>query len=304
MSNILVYGEALVDIVPTEQQPLAPLLPALGGGPFNAAIAASRLGGAVGFVSCVSNDHFGVLLHHALVDNGVDVSGVTRSDLPTSLAVTSLDKQGAASYTFYVEGTADRTATPVVPTALPRVAAVGTLSLALPPAAQRYIDCAKSLHEQGTLLVLDPNLRHITRTREHHDRLAALLPSVDVIKLSDEELDFFTPEELAQVPITVVTRGGAGLLVQTPHFTTSVTAPSITVADTIGAGDTVMGSLLVAFDTLLAGGLQVTDLTEQHWHTVLNFAASAAAVTCTRHGAQPPYRKEVAETWQQVAALV
>lgn len=102
---ITVCGEALVDLVPTDPGALAPLVPALGGGPFNVAITAARQGAPTRLLSRISTDAFGEQLVHTLTREHVDLSLLQRGDEPTSLAVTSLAADGSASYTFYLEGT-------------------------------------------------------------------------------------------------------------------------------------------------------------------------------------------------------
>lgn len=283
-----VYGEGLVDLVPTSPEPLAALAPALGGGPFNAAIAASRLGSAVQFHSRVSTDAFGEQLISALTAADVDVSAVQRGDEPTTLAVTTLGPDGSASYSFYLEGTADRLADPAAPAL--DVAAFGTLSLALEPAASRYARVMRELWEAGTLTVLDPNIRTLTDTAEHRARLAGLLDCVDVLKLSEEEVEFFGGREaFAQVPVVVTTRGGEGLRIDVADTRIDIPALSVEVADTIGAGDTILGAILSRIDGATRIGLADLD-----WVEIGRFAAAAAAITVSRTGAQPPRAVEVA----------
>lgn len=106
---IIVGGEALVDLVPTVAgDGSAALRPALGGGPFNAAIAMARLGADTGFLSRISTDGFGNSLAARLRDEGVDLDLVQRGDELTTLAVTDTSDPGAVRYGFYVNGTADR----------------------------------------------------------------------------------------------------------------------------------------------------------------------------------------------------
>ena len=110
---ITVCGEGLVDLVPIHSSNhtdsrLLPLTPALGGGPFNVAITAARQGEPTQFLSRVSTDNFGDALIDRLTSENVDTSLVQRGQEPTTLAVTSLNPDGSASYSFYIDGTADR----------------------------------------------------------------------------------------------------------------------------------------------------------------------------------------------------
>mgnify|MGYP001756794441 FL=1 len=109
-----------------------------------------------------------------------------------------------------------------------------------------------------------------------------------LLKLSEEEVEFLGAEALEEVPVVVTTRGGEGLSVRTSSVSVQAPPVAVDVADTIGAGDTVMAALLS----------QLVDkepaaLTEAEWQSVLHFAATAAAITVSRTGAQPPTRAEV-----------
>lgn len=188
-STVTVCGEGLVDLVPTAAGGLSPLVPALGGGPFNAAIAASRLGAPVKFLSRLSTDGFGYELVSRLEAEGVDTALVQRGPEPTTLALTSIGADGSASYTFYIEGTADRMVQP--PESIETdIACFGTVSLALDPGASRYGELLHRLSAAGTFIALDPNIRPFYANDAHKAFLESLYPSVDLLKLSDEEEEF------------------------------------------------------------------------------------------------------------------
>ncbi|WJZ03528.1 carbohydrate kinase family protein [Corynebacterium freiburgense] len=291
---ITVCGEGLIDLVPTSTAPLAPLQPALGGGPFNVAIAAARLGAPTRFLSRLSNDAFGEALVGRLREEQVDISLVQRGPEPTTLAVTSLGIDGSASYTFYTEGTADRYIEPDMGLQT-GIACFGTCSLALEPGASRYAELLRTLSDSGAFIALDPNIRPFYATAAHHKFLHALLPYVTLLKLSDEEVEFLGPSD---VPARVITRGAQGLRVEARGMLIDVPSPPVTVQDTIGAGDTIMGALLAQIE--LYGGADprqfIADLTADQWRELLQYAATAAAITCSRVGANPPTRSEVDHT--------
>lgn len=286
---ITVYGEALVDLVPESTQPLAKLQPALGGGPFNVARALGRLGSEVAFQSRLSNDAFGSLLEQSLIDAHVDVSKCQTGIEPTTLAVAALRDDGSAEYTFYVDGTADRLAQPT-PVA-EGYAVFGTLSLALEPGAQRYAEAAEASARLGAVVCLDPNIRPAFASQKHRLFLRGMLESVTVLKLSDEEVDFLG--DTSHVPIVVTTLGSNGLQVRAPFGTLRVDAPRVTVADTIGAGDTIMAALVHQFDIRGLDRDALLALDESAWEEVLRFAANAAAITVSRTGADTPTHQEV-----------
>lgn len=209
---ITVYGEALVDLVPTSTDPLAPLQPALGGGPFNVARALGRLGADVEFQSRLSSDAFGTALKRSLLDAGVHLSNCPTGQEPTTLAVTALAADGSATYTFYVDGTADRLATPTPVTG--GYAVFGTLSLALEPASLRYAEAASASAKAGAVVCLDPNIRPAFASEKHRLFLRGMLDDVTVLKLSDEEVDFLG--DTSRVPVVVTTLGGEGISVRAP----------------------------------------------------------------------------------------
>lgn len=288
-SHITVYGEALVDLVPAAADPLAPLTPALGGGPFNVARALGRLGADVAFQSRLSDDAFGRALHDSLAADGVDLSRCPQGPEPTSLAVTALAPDGSAAYTFYVDGTADRLAEPE-PVA-EGYAVFGTLSLALEPASLRYAAAARQSADAGAVVCLDPNIRPAFASEKHRLFLRGMLDSVTLLKLSDEEVEFLG--DTSHVPVVVTTLGGDGIRVRAPFGTAEVATPAVEVADTIGAGDTVMAALV---HQLAARGLDrsgVAALGEDDWRAILSFAARAAAITISRTGADTPYLHEL-----------
>lgn len=313
MREIVVCGEALVDVVQqgggrhdTTAGGLAPLQPALGGGPFNVAITLGRLGSAVSLLSAVSTDTYGDAVLDALRAAGVGTALVQRRDEPTSLALATIADDGSAHYSFYVEGTADRAIDD--PGALPpTVAAVtfGTLSLVLEPGATVYENLMRRCRAEGRVVVLDPNIRPavIADPEAYRRRFRSWMSSVDVVKLSDEDAAWLnkgsagssTTDWLADgVAAVVTTEGASGLTVRTAVGEVSSPAPAVDVVDTISAGDSVLGGLVNHLDRrgrLTPGA--VRSLTLQQWREAAEFAAHVAAVTVSRPGADPPWAGEL-----------
>ncbi|PSM42200.1 carbohydrate kinase [Streptomyces dioscori] len=300
---IVVAGEALIDLVPGESGALAALAPRRGGGPYNTAVALGRLGSPTAFCSRISTDAFGEALAEGLREADVDVSSVQRGAEPTTLAVASIAADGSAGYSFYVEGTADRLFS--APDRLPdgtRAVSFGTCSLVLEPGASAYEELMRSASARGVFTTLDPNIRAglIPDPDAYRARFKSWLPSVTLLKLSEEDARWLggTPREwLASGPSAVViTRGGDGLTAFTRDGGEySVPGEPVDVVDTIGAGDTVNAALLhglAARDALSAAG--PADLGAAGWAELLRFAARAAAITCSRPGADPPYAHELA----------
>ncbi|MFI6283779.1 carbohydrate kinase [Streptomyces sp. NPDC051018] len=297
---IVVAGESLIDLVPQGPgEPLPALLPRPGGGPYNTAVALGRLGARAAFCSRMSTDGFGDALLAGLGEAGVDTSLVRRGPEPTTLAVASLGADGSAGYHFYAQGTADRLFE--LPPLLPRAAravAFGTCSLVLEPGASAYEELLRREAGRGLFTLLDPNVRPglIPDADAYRKRFRGWLPYVSLLKLSQDDARWLggVPEG---PPAVVLTRGAEGLTVfPRAGGEISVPAAEVTVADTIGAGDTVNAALLQGLASLGAlSSAALADLPPDAWRKVLRFAAHAAAVTCSRTGAEPPYAWELHE---------
>lgn len=304
---IVVGGEALVDLVPQFDVPpsaqsdveLAPLVPHLGGGPFNTAVGAGRLGAEVSFLSRVSTDQFGELLLARLRESGVHTGLVQRGDEPTMLAVVEL-RDGAATYTFHVG--ADRLIADPGPLHA-SVLALGTLGMILEPGATVYESVLRREAAAGALTVLDPNIRAqlIPDADAYRARFESWLPDVRVLKVSEEDAAWLSGGHggvhgrdaarswLRHGPEAVVlTRGADGLVGLTRDAEIEVPSGRVPVADTIGAGDTVHAALLAR---LARGGT----LDRAWWEWTLRYASAAAAVTVSRVGADPPWAGELVD---------
>lgn len=310
---IVVGGEALVDLVPaptTVRGELGPLLPRLGGGPYNTAVALGRLGAPVTFLSRLSTDSFGDALLDRLRCAGVHTDLVQRGDEPTTLAVVTLATDGSARYTFHVQGTADRlVADPGPLPAGVTVLSLGTLSLLLEPGASVYEAMLRRESARGILTVLDPNVRAglIGDADEYRARFRSWLPDIGVLKVSEDDLRWLARrnDDESTEPVVdewlragaraiVLTRGAAGLTAACGDLRVDVPAVAAKVVDTIGAGDTVHGALLAWLHTHAMSTPQDVDkLDTTGWADALTFAARAAAVTVSRVGAEPPYAAEL-----------
>ncbi|MFF7384941.1 PfkB family carbohydrate kinase [Streptomyces griseoluteus] len=313
---IVVAGEALIDLVPAPATSdpataLPPLLPRRGGGPYNAAVALGRLGSPTAFCSRVSTDAFGTALLSGLRDAGVDTALVQRGPEPTTLAVADVGSDGSAGYGFYTEGTADRlfTLPPALPDGVTALLA-GTCSLVLEPGASAYEALLERESARGVFTALDPNIRAglIADAGAYRERFLSWLPHVSLLKLSVEDaewladigsgeaLDVHLSAWLERGPAAIVlTRGGDGLSVWSRGAGwLSVPGAPVAVADTIGAGDTVNAALLHRLrETGALNHRAVAGLDAGVWRDVLGFAARAAALTCSRPGAEPPYAWEL-----------
>jgi fructokinase len=300
---IVVVGEALVDLVIDAD---GGVTAALGGAPVNTSRTCGRLGAEVTYGGAISVDRFGCMLAAQLEADNVGLDLVERCEQPTTLAVAELDRRGAASYRFYVEGTSAPSYTTKLEGRHPKWLFTGGLGLVFEPMAdtietmldERPTDCA---------VMVDVNCR--PRVVGHRDRYSSRLERVlahaDVVKVSDEDLAYLRPgsepldaarELLAHGPsVVLATAGGRAVHVLTAAGSTSVPVPDVDVIDTIGAGDSFSGGFLAWWS---AAGRSVDELTSlDDVVSAVEAAVAVAGVTCARRGADPPWRHELPPDW-------
>lgn len=306
---ILSCGEALIDMLPRiSKQGEACFAPYAGGAVFNTAIALGRLGAPSAFFSGVSTDMLGEILADTLAASKVDTAYLARSGRPTTVAFVKL-VNGQATYAFYDEGTAGRMLSEDQLPALPAdVSALffGGISLVNDPAASTYE--ALQARECGTrVTMIDPNIRPgfiEGKEREYRARITRMIARADLVKLSDEDLHWLEGAGdlgalargiLARGPkVVFITEGAKGARAVTASQDRFVAATPVTVADTVGAGDTFNAGVLAALHQ--AGVLSkaaVAALPDAVLDAALSLGTRAAAVTVSRPGANPPWADEL-----------
>jgi fructokinase len=293
--SIWVCGEVLIDILPSG--------PVVGGGPANTAKALARLGHDVHFIDGISSDAYGQSARSELLNDSVNLDLALASDKPTCTATVTLDAAGGASYEFLIDGTAtfDFAASwlPDPYRYQPQVLHIGTLVTVIEPGASALYDWAMQVAELAPI-VFDPNIRpSVMPDRDLYEAAVEKWAALSaVIKASDDDLAWLFPgqaiEDVANrwindgAFLVVVTRGANGLVGFTSDGRVEVPGVKVDVVDTVGAGDTV-GAIVV--EAMLAHGL--VELRGDLLRSVLTRAAAAAAITCSRKGAQPPYKHEL-----------
>lgn len=300
---IVVCGEALIDMIHNGDRTQRAMP---GGGPFNTARALARLGVPTGFLGHLSDDAFGKQLASMLEADGASLEYATVGPEKTTIAVAEVDSDGLAEYQFLVQGTsAPNLTSDMVPADFgPEVNALhlGTLGLVLEPMAGTLVDLARREHGRR-LLMLDPNIRPgLAPDDEYRDRLRNVIALSTIVKGSDTDLAWLYPgleyDRAAErildegVPVVVVTLGAEGAFGATAHARIHVPAPQVHVVDTIGAGDA-FGAALLAWlydHDCISPDLR---LDERELRAALDYACLAAAITCTRAGADPPRKAEM-----------
>ncbi len=305
----VVCGEALMDVFAAGDTPTGVALDArVGGSPFNVAVGLARLAQPSTFFSAVSRGFLGDRLMQALTTEGVNTSAVFRSDAPTTISLVGLDAQGVPSYAFYGEGCADRLlgvdALNLLPATISAIN-VGSYATVVEPTAATQRALIEREYRR-TVIAYDPNIRLNVEPdlAPWKDMLAWMLPRAHLVKVSEEDLQLLLPgvaletfaaDALAQgVKWVVVTRGGDGAVAWNALGSVTVPPVKVAVIDTVGAGDTIQAGLLTwlaEHDCLSLAG--VGGLSLAQIELALQFAARAAAITCSRRGADMPRRAEL-----------
>ena len=301
MYDVVALGELLIDFAPKSADAAGyPTLAANpGGAPGNFLAALSRYGLRTALLAKVGDDLFGRLLVKTIRDAGIDARGVAVDPTVfTTLAFVSLDAAGERDFSFARKPgadtclRADEIDEKMIASA--RVFHFGTLSLTDEPAASATRRAIEIAREKGLVVSLDPNLRK-PLWRSDNDARAAIewsLRQADIVKLSDEEIDFLwglSPEEGARrllgeygASLVYATLGPDGCLAATAAHMVRVTAPEgIRPVDTTGAGDIFGGS---AMSRLLRLGKAPSELDADDLSDIVRFACTAASLSTQRYG--------------------
>jgi fructokinase len=306
---LLSCGDALIDFVPAKAADgRDAFVPVVGGSCMNVAVAMSRLGPPTGFVGGVSTDMFGEMIAAHLAASKVDLRYVERAPRETTLAFVRF-VDGEPTYAFYDETTASRLWS-YQPGAIPFPAIdalhLGSVPLVNEPSSSSFMSlfaAAKGL----TTLSFDPNCRPsvVADKAAYSARMAGFAGLADIVRMSDMDFEYLFGgtdwDERAEALLSggaslyVLTRGGEGAIAwHREAGKVVVPAPAVGVVDTIGAGDTFQAGLLVALKE--AGRLEVealSGISAGELEAALRFGVTAAAITCSRAGANPPWRHEM-----------
>lgn len=306
---ILSCGEALIDMLPrTSTGGEACFAPYAGGAVFNTAIALGRLGAPSAFFSGVSTDMLGEILAETLAASKVDTRHLARSGRPTTVAFVKL-VNGQATYAFYDEATAGRMLSLDQLPSLPgdvQALFFGGISLVNDPAASTY-EALQARESAARVTMIDPNIRPgfiAGQEDSYRARIGRMIARADMVKLSDEDLHWLEgPGDLVALArgilargpkVVFITEGAQGARAVTATQNRFVAATPVTVADTVGAGDTFNAGVLAS---LHAGGAltkaRVAALSDAELDAALSLGTRAAAITVSRPGANPPWAHEL-----------
>lgn len=310
----VVCGEALYDLFVTGEGAKGQfdIDARAGGSPFNVALGMARQGAKVGLLTGLSSDAMGQRLAGILADEGVEPEYLVRTDRRTTLSVIDLAPDGTPAYAFYGADSAD---CGLAPSDLPPIAGdvsglhFGSYSIAVTPVADALAQLAT--REAHRFISLDPNVRPTIQTDaeiwkariDHLRRLAGM------VKVSDEDLGLLYPgaapldiarDWAAEGPaMVVVTRGGGDVLAVRGGDTVQIPAHPVEVIDTVGAGDTFQATLLAALDAHPDPAAALSVMDREGIEALLHRAATAAAITCSRRGADLPLAADIDAAMQK-----
>jgi fructokinase len=306
--TFLVVGESLVDIVVPSGG--GDRHDAVGGSCLNVAVGLSRLDVPTTLMTRIGEDRLGEMI----VDH-VRASAVTLSEgsvVPggvTSTATAHLDEQHAATYDFEIVWD-------LPPQALPGDATgvhVGSLGSSLSPGRAAVVDLVRQAVEADVFVSYDPNIRpfFLEDAAQAWREVLEIAGGTRLLKLSDEDLRLLRPDDAeddvcrellsaGRTELVVLTRGEKGAKAFTDGATIDVPAPTTDVVDTVGAGDSFMAAMLAMLSdwgVLTGGEGRLSALDDDRVELLVRGAITAAAITCSRRGANPPRRQELPAAW-------
>ncbi|WP_255456099.1 carbohydrate kinase [Tropicibacter sp. Alg240-R139] len=291
---ILCCGEAVMDLVPLADGSDA-LLPVVGGAAVNCAVALSRLGVSVGFVGALSTDAIGERIFEHLLRQGVDTSLTHQSAKPSTLAVAQLLPDGIR-FTLFDENSAGRSITtdqlPTIPKNT-QALVFGGISLAHAPAAAAFELMITRAGRRVTWLDLNIRPSVIGDAEDYRARLIRMIRLASVVKVSDEDLDWFGPlPDLRDDQLLLHTCGAAGAEARMGSWGCHVPAPKVEVRDTVGAGDTFNAGVLASLvHSDVLGPMAKID--KPSLVAAIAFGVRAASFSVNHAGAHAPTQKEI-----------
>ncbi len=319
---IVVIGEALIDLI-EDKSTAGRYQAVVGGANANVAIALARAGAKQQLLARISSDAFGQKIHQRLVDNKVGLDYAIAAKEPTSVAIASIGSSGGASYSFYVENTADwgwtkdelptqQTMTAIGATALQ----FGCLTMAMPPGNTVVEAWAKEYFEKDLLtLSHDVNVRPALGFDADAERVRVerVNSFSHLIKASDDDINWLygleagaNVDQIAwdwigdSAKIVFVTRGGDGASIYRKNKTKlDVASRKVKVQDSVGAGDTFCANTLAQLQKIGALGSgafeRLAALSDKQLIAIAKVSSVAASMACEKTGAEPPTDFELAE---------
>lgn len=304
--DVIALGELLIDFTynGTSNQGNPTFEANPGGAPCNVLSMLAKLGKKTAFIGKVGSDQFGKLLRQTISEAGIINDYLFEDEnVPTTLAFVHTTLEGDRSFSFYrtpgadMMLTADEISDDMVKHA--KIFHFGTLSMTHESVRRATTKAVKLAKDNQLLISLDPNLREPLWDNLDNAKKQMLdaISYCDILKISDNELEFLTGEEdydvgitklreLYDIPLICLTLGKDGsrayyknLRVEVPGFR------SDKVIDTTGAGDTFCGCVLNYICEKKRYETDFPDFTETELREMLLFANAAACLITMKKGA-------------------
>ncbi|TWI57960.1 aminoimidazole riboside kinase [Halalkalibacter nanhaiisediminis] len=298
MKGVISLGEALIDFIPLDEENMT-YQKSPGGAPANVAVALAKLGAKSSFLGKVGNDVLGEFMCDTLKAHGVNVTHMNLTDeARTGVVFVTLDKTGERNFSFYIDPSADRflSKDELDPSLFTenRVLHFGSISMISEPSHSATKEAVRLAKENGMIVSYDPNLRlGLWPTEEQaRETILSMLAEADVVKISEEELEFLTGEkeldagikklESYQLPVLLVTCGHLGSYIHTQGQTVHVPAMKVQTVDTTGAGDAFVSGILYQLNEENGS---VEELSLDRWKEIVRFASVSGALAASTRGA-------------------
>ena len=308
--RLVAIGEALIDFIPSVKgcdfDDVDSFFPAVGGAPANVCAAFSKLGGESVFLTQLGDDPFGHKIERALKNAGIDVSHIAFTDKAnTALAFVSLAADGNRTFSFYRKPSADMlyNSDQVEKSAFEDLFALHFCSVSLCdfPMKHAHDRAIRYARENGALVSFDPNLRFMLWDSKQALKEAVLefIPKADVLKISDEELEFITGKDSIEdalpelfgkgIKLVLFTCGKDGMYAYTKKARAHAVSPKVEVVDTTGAGDASIGSFLWKLNDSGIDTGNIEEITEGVLRDALEFYTVFCTISVQQKGAIPSY---------------
>ena len=307
---LVAIGEALIDFIPDRKgcdfSEVTAFAPKLGGAPANVCGAYSKLGGRSRLLTQLGDDPFGQKILSELADCGIDTGCISLTDKAnTALAFVSLGADGDRTFSFYRKPSADMLYQPESVRAeyFDEAYALHFCSVSLGdfPMRDAHLAAITAARSRKAIVSFDPNLRfQLWSSREAlRQTVTRFIPLADILKLSDEELEFITGETeiekalprlmTGSVKLVIYTCGSGGAYAYTADCSAHAPGKKVCAADTTGAGDGFIGSLLWKLNDMGIGAEQLSSLTEEQLREALRFSNEFCARSVQKPGAIDSY---------------
>ena len=308
--KLISIDETLIDFIPDKVgcdfREVTAFSPKLGGAPANVCGAFARLGGSARLITQLGNDPFGDKIICELDEYNIDTSCIARTDKAnTALAFVSLSEDGNRTFSFYRKPSADMLMTPeqIKDEWFAETYALHFCSVSLGdfPMKQAHYTAIEAARKNGGMISFDPNLRFQLWSDRCLLKKTVLefIPYADILKISDEELEFITDEIdykkgisklfTGNVKLIIYTCGGNGAYAFTKNNVSFSAAHPVDIKDTTGAGDGFIGAFLWKLGELGITADTLSNISEKDLQKALYLSNAFCAESVQKYGAIPSY---------------